>query len=93
VGFTCPVCGYDSLTERPWTEVGGGSYEICPSCGIQFGYTDFAGADLQAREELYERWRREWIENGMRWNKGRSTPPPGWDPVRQLNSIGVNIGP
>ncbi len=91
--FTCPVCGYDGLTERSWTNESGGSDEICPSCGIQFGYTDFAGGDPQAREDLYKRWRREWIENGMRWDKGRSTPPPGWDPVGQLKNIGVNIGP
>jgi hypothetical protein len=34
----CPVCGY-ALAEPAWTPERGGSFEICPSCGIQFGYT------------------------------------------------------
>ena len=39
--FTCPVCGYPELEEPPRSpRTGGGSYEICPSCGFQFGVTD-----------------------------------------------------
>ena len=36
----CPVCGYPKLEEAPRTQAGGGSYEICPSCGFQFGVSD-----------------------------------------------------
>jgi rubredoxin len=35
----CPVCDYPYLKEEPRTE-DGGSYEICPRCGFQFGVTD-----------------------------------------------------
>jgi transcription elongation factor Elf1 len=55
--FACPVCGYDELAEQPWTEDGGGSQEICPQCGIQFGYDDAAGGDLTRREQTYAEWR------------------------------------
>lgn len=90
--FTCPVCGYNRLIKAPWTLEDGGSGEICPCCGIQFGYTDSAGGSVIARHELYKDWRREWIANGMPWDKGRSVPPPGWNPVEQLKNIGVDLG-
>ena len=47
--FTCPVSGYPELEEPPWTD-GSGSDEICPSCGIHFGYDDAAGGDAARRE-------------------------------------------
>ena len=48
----CPACGYDGLEEPPWTD-GSASDEICPSCGIQFGYEDFAGGDVDARKSVH----------------------------------------
>ncbi len=39
----CPVCGYKNLYEpayQPTPKGNLGSYEICPSCGFQFGVTD-----------------------------------------------------
>jgi len=89
--YTCPVCGYPNLTDPPWSSESGGSLEICPSCGVQFGYTDAAGGDLQARKNVWEGWRRMWIERGMDWDRGRSSPPPDWDPVKQLRNIAVVI--
>ena len=53
--FACPACGYPDLAEAPWSE-SGGSFEICPSCGIQFGYTDMAGGDPNARQRVWEEW-------------------------------------
>ena len=38
--YRCPVCGYPGLDEPPRTEESGASYEICPSCGFEFGVTD-----------------------------------------------------
>jgi hypothetical protein len=70
----CPVCDY-ALDEQPWSSAGGGSYEICPRCGIQFGYTDDAGGDLKARQRLYAEWRREWRSAGS---------PDEWVPKREL---------
>jgi hypothetical protein len=78
--FRCPVCGYLGLDEPPWTEESGASYEICPSCGFEFGVTDVD------RGISYEQRRREWIAAGMRW-WSRRPPPPGWDPRAQLREL------
>lgn len=81
--FTCPVCGYPDLESEPRTDENGGSYEICWSCGFEFGVTD---DDLGY---TYESWRREWIERGMPWASGDRHPvPDGWDPGRQLHNVG-----
>lgn len=79
--FICPVCGFPDLEEQPRSELTGGSFEICPSCGIQFGVSD------DDRGFTYERWRQEWIDGGMVWDKGRTAPPPGWNPVEQLRNV------
>ena len=83
--IVCPVCGYE-LDEQPW--VGdSASDEICPSCGIQFGYDDaIDGTD--EREKVYRDWRTQWIAAGMPWFS-QGTPPPatGWDPRRQLERV------
>jgi hypothetical protein len=81
MAYTCPVCGFPELTEIPRTEKGGGSYEICPSCGFQFGVTD------DDRGFTYEQWRERWIKQGMPWDKGRTKPPPNWNPQEQLRNI------
>ena len=63
--YPCPVCGF-GLERPPWTEgrFASGSHEICPSCGIQFGYNDAAGGRDDLRPLLYARWRERWIVNG-----------------------------
>lgn len=50
---TCPVCGYNRLVAPP--EEG----TICPSCGTQFGYHDFAFSHAELRAH--------WLANGARW--------------------------
>jgi hypothetical protein len=76
----CPVCGYPALTEPPRSPDGdGGSYEICPSCGFEFGVTD---DDLGY---TYETWRKQWVSTGMRWASRSRSAPAGWDPAMQLN--------
>ena len=80
--YTCPVCGYAGLAEEPRSRSGGGSYEICPSCGFEFGFTDDA-LGFSDRQ-----WRAQWVADGMPWRDGRiQPPPPGWDPKRQLAAI------
>ena len=75
----CPVCGYDQLEDPPRSTEGGGSYEICQSCGFEFGVTD---DDLGY---TYEQWRSEWVEDGMPWrSEGIEEPPLYWDPEAQL---------
>lgn len=81
MSFLCPVCGYPELCEQPRGEETGGSYEICPSCGFQFGVSD------EDRGFTYESWRNAWIKAGARWQSIGQPPPPGWDPVRQLQNL------
>ena len=80
--YDCPVCGYDELYEPPRSAEGGGSYEICPSCGFQFGVSD------EDKGISYEEWRKRWIEGGMAWwsRRGR-TRPADWNPSKQLERV------
>jgi hypothetical protein len=77
---TCPVCGYPDLREAPRSKHGGGSYEICPSCGFQFGVTD----DDQGFS--YIKWRENWRNGGMKWSS-QGTPPANWSPAAQLARV------
>ncbi len=81
MSYRCPVCGYPRLCETPRTQAEGGSYEICPSCGFQFGVTD------DDRGFTYEQWRELWRAEGMRWSSLRPKPA-NWDPQRQLEQLG-----
>ena len=82
MSFQCPVCGYPALQEAPRDpQTGSGSYEICPSCGFQFGVDDDDGG------WTYAAWRDRWTRAGMRWWSTSSEPPPGWDPARQLDAL------
>ena len=74
---TCPVCGYPKLKDPPRTRGGGGSYEICPSCGFQFGVSD------DDRKHSYEQWRAQWQAAGMKWSSQQKAPR-GWEPAAQL---------
>lgn len=58
-GHMCPVCGYPALHDPPRSASGGASYEICPSCGFEFGVTD---DDLGF---TYDEWRKQWVALGM----------------------------
>lgn len=85
----CPVCGY-MLGFHPW-EGGSASDEICPCCYIQFGYDDWAEGDGEKRGEIYESWRKRWIEQGMKWSSKGQRPPDAWNPIEQLRSIGIQV--
>ncbi len=79
--FSCPVCGYAKLKEAPRSASGGGSYEICPACGFQFGVSDDDdGID-------YEEWRADWVANGMEWSSIGIPKPKGWDPKKLLKTL------
>jgi hypothetical protein len=77
---TCPVCGFPKLTEAPRSKSGGGSFEICPSCGFQFGVSD----DDQGF--TYAKWRARWKKSGMKW-AGVSAAPKNWNPAAQLKPL------
>jgi transcription elongation factor Elf1 len=77
---TCPVCGYPALREAPRSKGSGGSFEICPSCGFQFGVTD----DDQGLS--YEQWRDTWRDGGMKWSS-QQAKPANWNPAAQVARI------
>lgn len=81
MAYQCPVCGYVGLQEAPVSPEGTPSFEICPSCGFEFGVTD--GDEGFS----YRQWREQWITKGCKWWSEHQEPPPGWDPVLQLASL------
>ena len=60
-------------------------YYICPCCGTEFGYEDFADTDKQ-REKRWEELRERWLSRSAPWFSPVIPPPPGWNPVTQLFS-------
>ena len=79
--FVCPVCGYPDLNEAPYLDGGGGSYEICWSCGFEFGVTD------DDRGYTHAAWRARWLDLGMPWASRSHPRPPDWDPAHQLQNL------
>ena len=78
---SCPVCGFPGLKEPPRSTSGGGSYEICPSCGFQFGVSDDDDGIG------YEEWREDWVSLGMEWSSLGIPQPKGWDAKKQLAKV------
>jgi hypothetical protein len=76
----CPVCGYPELHFPPRKLGGGHSFEICRSCGFQFGVSD------DDRGISYEQWRKQWVANKMPWSSVTKMPA-GWDPKKQLENL------
>jgi hypothetical protein len=70
--YVCPVCGYRELPSPPVDM----SYEICPSCGTEFGYNDFR----RSHNDLM----MDWVRGGMRWHASWQPQPPDWKPRQQL---------
>lgn len=82
--YTCLCCGFPGLHEPPRSSGGGGSYEICPSCGFQFGVSDDDAGFT------YASWREQWKARGSPWSSKGVAPPPGWDPNSQLGNLSGN---
>jgi predicted RNA-binding Zn-ribbon protein involved in translation (DUF1610 family) len=71
--YPCPVCGYG--LEHPAQD-----FNICPSCGVEFGY-DTAGRSLSVL-------RAEWVATGACWTSRVDLKPKDWNPWLQLISAG-----
>jgi hypothetical protein len=84
---TCLVCGYPGLEEPPRAPSGGGSYEICPSCGFQYGVDD------DDRGTDYVKARAAWVGRGSAWWSRGQTAPADWDAGRQLSALVDHPGP
>jgi hypothetical protein len=80
------VCGFN-LGFEAWNG-DSPSDEICPCCGIQFGYTDCADGGVFGRKRIYREWRAAWVAEGMPW-RGANPTPANYNPKLQLEIIGV----
>ena len=77
----CLVCGWPELLDPPRSPAGVASFEICPSCGFEFGYDD------DAKGLTYAQARARWIAGGMPWWSKSRSAPVGWNPSQQLARI------
>jgi hypothetical protein len=68
--YICPVCKFDKLPDPPE------NFEICPSCGTEFGYHDTTKTFHQLRDI--------WIASGAKWHSKVIPMPVGWDGLTQL---------
>ena len=75
----CRVCGL-ALAEPPWGADGRSpSYEHCPCCGVEFGYSD-------ATQLAAQRSREAWLHNGANWSEP-SERPCDWELDAQLENV------
>src|SRR5690242_21702553 len=75
--YTCPVCGFPNMPYPP------DRHEICPCCGTEFGYDDFA----RSHREL----RNEWLRLAGVWFSPIVAPPGGWNPFMQVLRAGCEF--
>jgi hypothetical protein len=68
----CPVCGY-IMADPPR------DYNICPSCGTEFGIHDVNSSIADLREV--------WLENGPQWYSNAIPQPLDWSPFSQLANL------
>lgn len=78
--YPCTVCNYPELKDFPRKDTLG-LYEICPSCGFQYGIAD------EARGSTPETWREKWIASGMKWQSLGRPQPNDWDPANQIQGL------
>lgn len=77
--YFCKVCGYKNA-EAPWGEDGQTpSFEMCPCCGVEFGFEDYLETGLRD-------YREKWIQEGCPWFKERMKPPH-WSLEDQLGNL------
>lgn len=81
MNHVCPVCGYPDLAQPPRRRSGAGSYEVCPSCGFQFGVSD------DDARLTYDKWREIWRQRGMPWTSRGIPKPEEWDPAKQIAKL------
>ena len=77
--FYCRICGY-RLGFEPWGDDGKTpTYEICPCCGVEFGYEDSDLASIR-------KYRESWIASGCNWFLDTGIKKE-WNFLEQLENI------
>lgn len=77
--FACRVCGL-LHPEPPWGLSGNDpSYEICPCCGVEFGYEDCTKIGVLS-------YRKRWLDSGGHW-KFKKLQPSDWNMDEQMSQI------
>lgn len=74
--YKCPVCFYD-LDYAP------SDFNICPSCGTEFGYSDSGRS--------FEELRAEWLRLGAKWSSSVVEKAQNWNPIQQLLNAGIGF--
>lgn len=69
----CLVCGYE-MDDPPR------DYNVCPSCGTEYGVNDVNAS--------FEQLRQAWIATGPAWWSKTDLKPENWNPSRQLANLG-----
>ncbi len=70
----CPVCGYRM-------DVPAANYNICASCGTEFGLHD--------QNATLDELRLEWIRTGPTWWSKTEPRPDNWSPFVQLANVSL----
>jgi hypothetical protein len=82
-GRYCRVCGYEPKN-RPWGGDGRSpTYEICPCCGVEYGYED-------ATRVAVLRYREAWLEAGADWSD-EATAQDGLSTEDRLSRVPVDF--
>lgn len=96
----CVVCGFSGIQEN--YIIDGAiisTHEICPSCGFQYGYSNFpphVGLPRETKQlELVKYCRDLWIQGGMKWGWSfkhqkafnSDKTPVNWNPLEQLKNV------
>lgn len=72
--YVCPVCGF--LLQHPPED-----FNICPSCGVEFGY--------ETESRSFSELRDEWLRSGAQWASKVHPIPSNWNAVKQLANLGT----
>lgn len=67
--YPCPVCGFP-------LKYSADNFNICPSCGTEFG----AETSIYTYQEL----RDNWMQRGAHWASRFYPPPNNWNPWQQM---------
>jgi hypothetical protein len=70
---------------------GSPSFEICPSCGYEFGFDDHPGASGSVTSFVEHRHR--WVAGGCAWWGREDQRPVDWSGLDQLAAAGLGTDP